>query len=258
MPVRDAASISSGYDEGPHADMVVVEDRLDGGQRVGVAAESVGQHRASVGGEIGDLALTFGLRRRRGLLDQFTGRLALAAPRGEEQSAERQRRVARRGRGRAILVDHRGCLLEFTTQQQRPGEVVQCELQMDRGAGRPVELRLAQRQRIPGLGIPHFGGQGGAHLGAGDGQPAVELARVNVRGEQHLDRAIEQGCRGRIAIGESGDERIQQHVDGPRRLRARRTCGGGSSRCQDAAPVRTIRTCEPHRGVQCAQTRLTG
>jgi hypothetical protein len=170
-------------DKRPHSDVVMIEDRLDGSQRIGVTAESVGEHRPPVSGEIGHLALTPGLGSRGGLLDQCTRRVPLATPRGEQQSAEPQRRVARRGRGRAILVDHRGRLLEFPTQQQRPGKVVQRELQMNRGAGGSVELRLAQRQRIPGLGVPHFGGQGGAHLGARDGQPAIGLAGNDIRGE---------------------------------------------------------------------------
>ena len=90
------------------------------------------------------------------------------------------------------------------------------------------DLHLASGEEMQGLVVPHLEGNDVAVSAAGEREPPTDILVGDVDREQKLESPSECRRRGRVSVGQADRERVEQHVNRPRRGGAgwRRARGG--------------------------------
>ena len=98
-----------------------------------------------------------------------------------------------------------------------PRQEAERELQVHECARVASDLHLASGEEMQGLVVPHLERNDVAVSSAGGREPPTDILVGDVDREQKLESPSECRRRGRVSIGQADRERVEQHVNRPRR-----------------------------------------
>ena len=119
----------------------------------------------------------------------------------------------------------------------RNGEEVERILQVHECSGVAGELNLSSGQRVPGFGVPQFGGDGGAGPVACEPEPAPLFVGADVQSANHFECSGERRNGRCVSLREPHREPVEHDVNRPRWFGTRGRGARGFGGLQHAAGI---------------------